>query len=694
MKLLRTFIALYLVAWCVGCAPKSGTGSSAMTAADSIRFLIDRSRTTGDTPALKDAERAAKLAGDAKVNDTIVFAAQVNLGNVAAKSGNNALALSALRDALPYEKKSKPASVAAAYNQMGKIYREQGLHANALDCFVKALNIGDRKNDPATQAASFRNIGTVYHDQGKYEQAEEQYNLSLKLYASLGNRDGQADCFNNLGALYQNTEQYDKALEYYRKSEEIYSATGSNLLFRTECNIGQIYDNRGETEKAHEYYFRSLNGCKNAPDAKSEIAEIYNIIGMSYEDFGMVDSAVYYYNLAGETAQKLNLYESHQFALGRRALLYASKQRFREAYNDQVSANELYKQVNNKETVEKFVQKYMQYEFDRQQKEREYRERQQRLMIGILTVAVLLVCVVAVLIFRNAKQKERLNAQLNRANADLNQSNIQLNQAKIELEKTNVMLEETNTKLTDSINLAKLIQEAALPAKEYSRKVLHDHFVLYKPCHTVSGDFYWMVQKDNLIIVAAADCTGHGVPGALLSMLGMSSLNEIVSRQDIPQADVILNLLREKIKKFVDHSDNELIKLNGMDIALVIIDKDKQELEYAGANNSLLLIRDGEMTEKKADPMPIGLYVKEVPFAAERFAYRTGDIIYMYSDGYADQFGGPDDKKFFTKRLKRLIVAISDKPMAEQSRILNETHCEWKGKKDQTDDILVMGIKL
>ena len=203
-----------------------------------------------------------------------------------------------------------------------------------------------------------------------------------------------------------------------------------------------------------------------------------------------------------------------------------------------------------------------------------------------------------------------------------------------------------------------------------------------------------MFQKDNYTIVAAADCTGHGVPGALLSMLGMSSLNEIVSRMDTPQSDVILNLLREKIKKFLDHSDNAAIKLNGMDIALAIIDNDSRELEYAGANNSLLLVRDGELTEKKANAMPIGSYIKEKPFTAERFSYQTGDVIYMYSDGYVDQFGGPANKKFMSKNFKKLIVEISDKPLEEQSRILDETHCEWKGNKGQTDDILVFGVKL
>jgi serine phosphatase RsbU (regulator of sigma subunit) len=249
-------------------------------------------------------------------------------------------------------------------------------------------------------------------------------------------------------------------------------------------------------------------------------------------------------------------------------------------------------------------------------------------------MAAFLVGAVGVVLYRGFVQKKKANALL---------------------AKQNDLLEHQKQEITDSIRYASLIQKATLPAKDYSDSVLPEHFVYYKPRDIVSGDFYWIDRTDNHIIVAAADCTGHGVPGAIVSMLGISTLTKIAGKMETPKADEILNELRSEIIRLLNPVGSADRRLDGMDIALVVIHTKIREMEYAGAYNPLYLVRDGQLIEKKANKMPIGLYVKKDElFTAHRIDYQTGDIIYLFSDGYSDQFGGTDSSKFKTKNFKNL----------------------------------------
>lgn len=266
----------------------------------------------------------------------------------------------------------------------------------------------------------------------------------------------------------------------------------------------------------------------------------------------------------------------------------------------------------------------------------------------------------------------------------------------IELEKTNNKLEESHKKIIDSVNYASRIQKAVLPNPENIAKFFPDHFLLNRPHSVVSGDFYWIKQIDNKIVVAVADCTGHGIPGALVSMLGMAFLNEIVpllTLQSQLKAGDILNELRSKTKKALKQSGKLSDQQEGMDISLCIIDPVNSQLQYAGAYNPLYLIRDNQLIEIKGNRMPIGIHQKEKPFTTHDIQFKHKDIIYLFTDGFTDQLNEKGLKKFNKKRFKSLLVKINQEPMAKQKKLLIKQFEEWKGSFPQVDDILIFGIR-
>ncbi|MCK4661496.1 MAG: SpoIIE family protein phosphatase [Bacteroidales bacterium] len=264
-----------------------------------------------------------------------------------------------------------------------------------------------------------------------------------------------------------------------------------------------------------------------------------------------------------------------------------------------------------------------------------------------------------------------------------------------EIKKQRDEISEQKQSITDSIYYARRIQNAILPPKKNISEFLSDHFILYKPRDIVSGDFYWISQKENFIYIAAADCTGHGVPGAFMSMMGVAFLNEIVSKYDKIKANEILNYLRENVKNSLHQTGKKNEAKDGMDIALCAIDKTKYCLQYSGANNPLFIIRNNELIIYKPDKMPIGIHIRDYkPFTNNIINLKKGDLIYIFSDGYIDQFGGKSGKKFMSKNFKELLLNINQKPIKEQLEILDNTIEDWKKDTEQIDDILVIGIRI
>jgi serine phosphatase RsbU (regulator of sigma subunit)/HAMP domain-containing protein len=267
---------------------------------------------------------------------------------------------------------------------------------------------------------------------------------------------------------------------------------------------------------------------------------------------------------------------------------------------------------------------------------------------------------------------------------------------KEEIETKNQELEVLYKHVTDSIKYAKRIQEAILPPDSLVKRVLPNSFVLYKPKDIVSGDFYWIDEKDDKTMFAAVDCTGHGVPGAFMSIVGYNILKHSVNNNNFTTPSLILDALNEGVSETLHHGHEESNAKDGMDLSFCTIDYKNMELQYAGAFNPLYIIRDGELMQTKADKFPIGLFLGEQKkkFTNHTFKLKQGDVIYIFSDGYADQFGGPNGKKFMANHFRDLLLDVHKHPIEKQKDLLNKTIEEWRGPLDQVDDILVIGVKI
>jgi len=286
---------------------------------------------------------------------------------------------------------------------------------------------------------------------------------------------------------------------------------------------------------------------------------------------------------------------------------------------------------------------------------------------------------------------EKMRLSLKILVTDLNELNQSLEQKVIDRTRK---IEEQNINITDSIHYASRIQRALLTPHEELHKLLPSYFILNKPKDIVSGDYYWVSNIENGVIVAVADCTGHGVPGAFMSILGISFLNEIVSKSENIVASQVLNELRNYLIRTLHQSGEKDEARDGMEVALCVVDFEKNKLQYSGAFRPLYLIRNKELNEIKGDSMPIGLYSDEnTSFQNKELQFKENDIIYMFSDGYVDQLGGPNRKTFRSKNFKQLLLNIHQKPLEEQEAILEKEYEEWKRDMEQIDDIMVMGIR-
>jgi phosphoserine phosphatase RsbU/P len=254
-------------------------------------------------------------------------------------------------------------------------------------------------------------------------------------------------------------------------------------------------------------------------------------------------------------------------------------------------------------------------------------------------------------------------------------------------------IEKKKQLITDSINYAKRIQNAILPGDKRLSEILKDFFVFYRPKDIVSGDFYWARKMGSKVIIIGADCTGHGVPGAFMSMFGVAFLNEIVGKENVTTPAVILNKLREMIVQSLRQNSGTEVK-DGMDMAVITIDNSQNTLEFSGAQNPMYLVRDKELIQIKGDRMPVSIYDRMDDFTNHTMGIKENDQIYLFSDGYADQFGGPAGKKFKYKAFKELIVKNCEKPMKEQNMLFGKAFDEWKGEHEQIDDLVIFGIKI
>jgi len=316
----------------------------------------------------------------------------------------------------------------------------------------------------------------------------------------------------------------------------------------------------------------------------------------------------------------------------------------------------------------------------------------QKLITYFVFVALILVTGLGYFVYVNYRNKKKANDILQEKNRliTLQKEEIQEQKEVAEMQRDQISYQKKH--ITDSIHYALRIQRAILPSLELFTDEI-EHFVLYKPRDIVSGDFYWVNKKDNLWIVIAADCTGHGVPGAFMSMLGVSFLNEIVNNKNIHKPDQILNTLRDNIVSALKQEGAENGVKDGMDITVCAMDYSTGVLEWAGANNPLFIVQDGVLNHVKADKMPVAIHEVMEPFTLHTFKLNKGDTFYTFSDGFVDQFGGSNQKKFLSKNFKDVIMTLQDKTMFEQGVKLDEVFEEWKKDVEQVDDVTVIGLR-
>jgi serine phosphatase RsbU (regulator of sigma subunit) len=405
--------------------------------------------------------------------------------------------------------------------------------------------------------------------------------------------------------------------------------------------------------------------------------------------------------------------------------VYARSSNFEKAYeyallfktmNDSIFTLENQKQIHTIENRFEIERKQREIELQsaklaRQEVEiRQQHYKQNVLLVGFVSVlAVVLLFVIAYYRIRKAKKLiQKQKGQIEESNEELNQSNEELNVTIETVNQQKLQIEKTNKEITGSIHYAKYIQNAILPKSETFNKFLKDHFVLYKPKDIVSGDFYWTTELEGRTIIATADCTGHGVPGAFMSMLGVSFLNDIINKEYITHPAVILRRLRKEVIHALQQKGEMGEQRDGMDMGICSIDFKAMELQYSGANCPLYIIRnknrqgidnaiktefnDAILYEIKGDRMPISIYEKMDKFNLVEISLQKGDLIYMFSDGFSDQFGGVDGKRFKYKPFKQLLLENCEKPMIDQKSELDKAFYNWKQDCDQIDDVMVLGF--
>ena len=568
-------------------------------------------------------------------------------------------------------------SAALGYNQIGNIYIRIADYAKSLENHLNSLKLREEIKDNEGIASSYNNIGIIYMRQESYDQALNYFNKSLDIVENNENKPGMASCFINIGAVYEKLLSFDTALNYYLNSIKINQKfENTKDIASTYSNIAFIYDSKGNADTALSYYLKSLHLFEKIDD-RLGVAETYLSIGIFYNTMWEWKDAISYLENALTVGKEIHSLDIVMRSAKELSDAYAKLDDFKKAYENHVLYKRAEDRINNEESIKKFTQLEMQHVFDQKQKEQEFRrlieKRKQKMINAFFIIGLTFMIILAWIMYRSYKVKHRANILLSKQKEEI---------------------QAQRDEITASIQYASRIQTAILPPREFREQILPEHFILNKPRDIVSGDYFWMTQKGDRTIVVAADCTGHGVPGAFMSMLGVVFLNEIVNKPKVKHASEILHELREYIIKSLHQTGKAGEQKDGMDMALVSLDRKTHEVEYSGAYNPLYHISNGELNELKADRMPIGIHLSLDPFTNQVITVKPDDTLYIFSDGYVDQFGGALGKKFKAPQFKDLLLSIQDKPMKEQKEVLDESIEKWREGYEQIDDILVIGIRV
>jgi serine phosphatase RsbU (regulator of sigma subunit) len=583
--------------------------------------------------------------------------------------------------------------VGGVYNSIGNVYRNQSNYTKALQYYFKSLKIAEDLNAKQDLSITLGNIGAVYTDQSDFKLALKYYYKDLKISKELGDKFSISISLSNIGAVYDYQKNYEKALKYYlwslRLSEVIGDKQGIGITFG---NIGNVYSALGNHTKGLKYYNKSLEIYEEIGD-KQGIGISLGSIGAAYTKQGRYREAENNLKKALKICQEIGAQNFEKDYHSYLATLYEKTNRPALALVHYKSFIALKDSIFSKDNARQLLRTELDHEFEKKRavsnaehkKEIEKqsalakeKSRRQKMILSIVTAGLVLVLIFLIFIYRSNKQKQKANQIITHQ--------------KNEVEKQKHLVEEKNREILDSITYAKRIQSAILPQPKLVKEFLEDSFVLYKPKDIVAGDFYWLEVVGDTVLFAAADCTGHGVPGAMVSVVCNNGLNRAVREHKLTEPDQILNKTREMVVEEFEKSDEEV--KDGMDISLCALNTKTNTLKWAGANNPLWILRKGEILEFKPDKQPIGKYADPKPFTLHELTLEKGDSIYIFTDGFQDQFGGPKEKKFRAAQMKELFLSLTEKSMEELRKIIDKAFENWKGSLEQIDDVCVIGVRI
>lgn len=582
----------------------------------------------------------------------------------------------------------------AALNNIGTVYLEKGDYDNAIKYLMGSLKVEESIGNQEGVADSYNNIGLIYKELGEYETAIELYEKCLEIQLDIDNQGGLSHVLNNMGVIYLNQGNNEKALDYFEQclviSEEIEDIDAVALILH---NIGLIHSDREDYIMAKEYFDRSLELYIELDD-KIGIASSYTRLGKMFHKQKKYDKAIDYGNRGLRIALEIDANTPIMDASEILHQTYYTVNKSKPAYEMLLLYNRTKDSLESEENRNEIIRQEYKYVYEKKAEEDsianlieqnlkdaeilvERSEKEANLLVTYyLYAGLLIVLILAAFI-------------LNRYRVSNKQKAVIISQKKI-VDTAFAELEVKNTEILDSIIYAKRIQSAILPPLKTVKSELPDSFILYKPKDVVAGDFYWLEKKASKVFFSVADCTGHGVPGALVSVVCINALNRTVREQGITDPGKILDNTRDIVVSEFEKSEEDVN--DGMDIALCTIEGMK--LQYAGANNPLWVVRNGQIISFRADKRPIGKFDFNLPYETHNVDLESGDVIYLFSDGYADQFGGDKGKKFKLKAFMALVERISAKSMEEQHQILETEFENWRGDIDQIDDICIMGIRV
>lgn len=614
-------------------------------------------------------------------------------------------------------------------SQMRRAYLryQAGEYSIARDQYLLALQWINEAGSISLQdekAEILGRIGATYWNSSKYPEAIDYYLQALKIYEGNGNKLGISTQLGNIGLVYWGLGEYEKALDYHQKALELDRELGNTSGMAADIsNIGVVYADMGEHEKALEYYFQILDLAVELGNKRFQAIAMGNI-GIAYRDLEQFDKALTYHEKAAIIAQEIQNKRSLAINLGNLGETYLLQQQPAKAENyllralaiaDTIGAMDVKKyqlqtlaylyektgqfekalqyfrqfsQVKDSifslEKEQDILRKNLEYEYEKNQlEERAGYERQLAIMEAAKHRSTLLgsfvgISLLVTLIFMGFVVR---SLRLSRRQTRLIQEQKQL-------------VESHQQEIIDSITYAKSLQSAIMPGKDRLNLHLKEHFIFYQPKDIIAGDFFWMEATTSHIFLAVADCTGHGVSGAMISIVCGNALDRAVKEAGLLDPGDILNRVNSLVQSSLNR--NEADFSDGMDIILLVIDKTQQEIWWSGANLPLWVYRHKGATMDKYHPtkQPIGTHFKKALFVTQRITFDPDDVAYLFSDGFQDQFGGDLGKKYMKKNFETLLLAHAQDSLQNQESVVTQEFERWKRGLFQVDDVTVMGVKL